>query len=232
MDAFEREIINELNAVRLNPQSYISLLREYKNYFHKNEILKVPNVKVGIKTIEGPSAYEEAAKFLENQKPINPIKCHKGLCKVALELLDVIQRTPIENINSINTEKIIQNYGTFLGSLSQLIDFGGTSPQLVVSNFLVSDGDSNREQRKTEFNEDLCFVGIAHREDKKYEICTVIVICSKFTSTNLSDDTEINCHLNSNVIYDLNNDNLQLNQIHEFFKIDKDIENEKSKKNP
>ena len=169
MDAFEREIINELNAVRLNPQSYISLLREYKNYFHKNEILKVPNVKVGIKTIEGPSAYEEAAKFLENQKPINPIKCHKGLCKVALELLDVIQRTPIENINSINTEKIIQNYGTFLGSLSQLIDFGGTSPQLVVSNFLVSDGDSNREQRETLLSKDLKKVGIgfgAHEEFK------------------------------------------------------------------
>ncbi len=101
---------------------------------------------------------------------------NKSITKVAFELLDVIQRTPIENINSINTEKIIQNFGTFLDSLSQLIDFGGTSPQLVVSNFLVSDGDSNREQRKTEFNEDLCFVGIAHREDKKYEICTFICV--------------------------------------------------------
>ena len=191
MEEFDRQIIAELNDLRTNPQSYIEPIREYKNYFHNNNILKLPGVKIGIQTYEGPSAYEEAAIYLQSQKPIPPLKCNKGLCKVAENFLKEIQKGSIDKISEIDMEKIIKSIGTFSGSFSNAIDFGGTTPSLVVSNLLVSDGDKSRGQRNNIFNEDLSYVGIAHGEHKSFELCTVIVTCTKFISNDQKDDEEI-----------------------------------------
>ena len=199
MEDFDKDIVSELNNLRTNPQSYIDPIREYKNYFHNNNILKLPGAKIGIQTSEGASAYEEAAIYLKTQKSIPELKCIKGLCKVAEQFLNEIQKSSME--------KIIKSIGTFSGSFSRAIDFGGTTPALVVSNLLVSDGDETRGQRNNIFNEDLKYVGVAHGEHKSFELCTVIVTCTKFISHDINDDQEIYIQ-NNKEKFSYNDDNL------------------------
>ena len=207
MEEFDLELVSEINNLRTNPQTYIEPIREYKNYFHNNNILKIPGVKIGIQTSEGAAAYEEAAIYLKTQKPIPELKCIKGLCKVAEELLNEIQKRSMDKIGEIDMEKIIKSIGTFSGSFSRAIDFGGTTPALVVSNLLVSDGDETRGQRYNIFNEDLKYVGVAHGEHKSFELFTVIVTCTEFISNDKNDDEEIfiqNKSVNNNNNYDEN----------------------------
>ena len=207
MEDFDKDIVSELNNLRTNPQSYIDPIREYKNYFHNNNILKLPGAKIGIQTSEGASAYEEAAIYLKTQKSIPELKCIKGLCKVAEQFLNEIQKSSIDKIGEIDMEKIIKSIGTFSGSFSRAIDFGGTTPALVVSNLLVSDGDETRGQRNNIFNEDLKYVGIAHGEHKSFELCTVIVTCTQFISNDKNDDEEIYIQ-NNKEKFSYNDDNL------------------------
>ena len=111
----------------------------------------------------------------------------------------------------IDMKNIINNYGTFDGSLSRAIDFGGTTPSLVVSNLLTCDGDVERQQRKNIFNEDLNFIGIAHGAHPNFEMFTVILTCTQFISNDPNDNVEIVWEDDINTNSNNNNNNYSEN---------------------
>jgi len=186
MQGFEQQVANELNILRTIPQKYANTIREYKKYFKGTELI-LPGTNIAIQTQEGANAYEEAGQYLENANVINPLKLNESLCRIAKEYLVEVQKTDINEVSNIDLESIIANYGQFKGSFSRIIDFGGTTPALVIANLLVGDGDEKRSQRQSLLNEKFFLMGVASGKHSQFGQCTVILLCSEFYSKNTED---------------------------------------------
>ena len=67
--SFEKDLVNEINELRKNPKAYAEKLVKNKQYFKENSNnWKHPDAKAGIKTIEGPAAYDEAIDFFKKKR--------------------------------------------------------------------------------------------------------------------------------------------------------------------
>ena len=179
MDRFSYEVVNELNRLRSSPNSFSTDIEKIKSFF-KGKVLQIPNSNMGIMTKEGISAYNEASDFLKNQLSVSKLVPNRALNLIAKEYLTEISNQPLENIDSIDIEAIINKYGKFTGTFSRAIDFGGNEPNLVVINLIVSDGDSSRSQRISLFDNNLKLVGVASGNHKNFKRFTVILTCTAF----------------------------------------------------
>ena len=186
--SFLREVVEEVNKARTNPSSYADKVEGMKAHF-QGKILRLPNSKVGIKTHEGADAYEECAKFLRTAESLEPMVPSKGLTKIANELLEVVQKD-VSQIGSVDMNAIIDKYGSFTGSFNRVMECGGSTPEQVVINLLVSDGDKSRGQRDGLFIKSLKRIGVASGKHDDYGTATIIIFCTKFENSVDSDDSE------------------------------------------
>jgi len=187
--SFYNSLVKEINLVRKSPPSYADKVLGYKKYF-KGNILKLPNSKAGVQTEEGFAAYENAAKFLKNAKPIEDMVPSKALSRIANDYLEKIKNCDPDKIGEIDIDLIIKKYGSFTGTFNNVMDFGSASPELVVISLLVSDGDETRSNREFIFNPELKKVGIASGAHQTYGNCTIIISCTNFQNTVDKDDNE------------------------------------------
>ena len=183
------EVLRILNEARTNPKGFAEVVLKYKGYFDGN-VLRVPGAKSGIRTMEGPKAYEEAANFLKKLKPVEALVPSKGMTKISADFLAEVQRVDPSKIGGIKIVDIIAKHGDYSGTFSRGMEMGAGTSEQVIINLLVSDGDPNRGQRKSVLNEKLKCVGVASGTHKDYRTCTVILSCTKFINTKDKDDTE------------------------------------------
>lgn len=186
--SFLAQLVHEINKVRANPSSYVGIIEECKGYFN-GKILKRPNSNVGIKTQEGADAYDECARFLRTAESADETIPSKGLTKIANELLEVVQRDASQ-INTVDMSAIIDKYGSFTGAFNRVMECGGATPEQVVINLLVSDGDKSRSQRDALLNKSLKKIGVASGTHDIYKTATIIIFCTQFQNTVDSDDSE------------------------------------------
>ena len=186
MADFNEELLGEINALRTNPRKYARTIGKYINYF-KGNLLCLPGSNAGIQTEEGPEAYREAVDFLSNHSRIEPLKPSKGLCRIAEEFVEAVQKDT-NDLESKDMEDIINKYGSFGGSFSRAMDFGGETPEQAVINLIVSDGDKTRGQRESLLSTEIKRIGVANGEHPTYRHCTAIVTCTEFENTVDDDD--------------------------------------------
>ena len=186
--SFLKQLVEEINSVRTNPSAYVEKIEKYKGYF-TGKILKVPGSKVNIQTKEGADAYEECANFLKTFEPINELTPSKALTKMCNELLEVVKKDPGQ-IGSVDMNALIDKYGSFTGSFNRIMECGGATPEQVVINLLVSDGEKTRKQREALLDRAFKRVGIASGEHDIYRTATMILFCTKFENKVDPDDNE------------------------------------------
>lgn len=178
-EEYRIRVIEEINEARTDPKEYAKKIRHVKKFF-KGKLLKIPE-EIPIMTTEGESAFEEAAEYLEKQQPIKPVKFSKGLTNVSQDAIKKICRmSDIEEVNNIDLESIIDKYGKLVGEISQAVDFGSSSPELVVINLIVDDGDKSRGNRMNIMNPKFKLVGVSTSGHKTYLSCTVIMYARYF----------------------------------------------------
>jgi hypothetical protein len=187
--SFLRQLVDEINAVRTNPAAYASKVEGYIPYF-QDKILKLPDQRVAIKTQEGAAAYEECVNFLKSAEPTAAHVPSRGLTRIANDFLSGVQSVDPSQIGTIDMNSIIDKYGAFQGNFSRAMEFGGTTPEQVVINLLVSDGDKTRSQRDALLNPILKRIGVSQGKHDIYRIVTIIVSCTVFQNNVDSDDTE------------------------------------------
>ena len=185
--SFEEQLVKELNELRTNPKGYAAKLNKYVSYF-KGKVLRIPGQKAGIRTEEGADAFKETIDFLSKQKPIDEQIPSKGLGRIAKDFLVEVQKVDPEKLGEIDIDSIIAKYGEFSGNLSRAMDFGGDSPEMVIVNLVVSDGDPNRSQRESLLSTDLKRIGVATGKHDAYGQCTIIVSSTKFKNKVDTDD--------------------------------------------
>lgn len=187
MSDFNEELLGEINTLRTNPKKYARTISKYVSYF-KGKLLCLPGSNAGIQTEEGASAYREAVDFLSKHSRIDPLKPSKGLCRIAEEFIAAVQKPNSNEIENKDMEEIINKYGTFAGSFSRAMDFGGETPEQAVINLIVSDGDKSRGQRESLLSTEIKRVGVANGRHDTYRHCTAIVTCTEFENTYDADD--------------------------------------------
>ena len=187
--SFLRQLVEEINAVRTNPAAYASKVQEYIPNF-QDKILKLPDQRVAIKTQEGAAAYEECVNFLRSAEPTQAHVPSRGLTRIANDFLSGVQSVDPSQIATIDMNAIIDKYGSFQGNFSRAMEFGGSTPEQVVINLLVSDGDKTRSQRDALLNPILKRIGVSQGKHDIYRTVTIIVSCTVFQNSVDSDDTE------------------------------------------
>ena len=186
--SFEQELVKEINSLRTNPKEYAKKVQKYISYFN-GKLLDLPGSEASIETQEGAEAYTEAANFLSKQNGIEPFEPSKGLARVAKDYITEVQKISPEELEKIDLDKLIAKYGSFTGNLNRAIDFGGETPEQVIVNLLVSDGDPSREQRESLLSKDLKKVGVGFGKHEDFKFVTVIISSSKFKNNKDSDDS-------------------------------------------
>ena len=184
----EMEIINEVNELRRNPKGYVLRLIKNKEYFENGtNIWKHPDLPCGIRTEEGPAAYDEAIEFLRHKAlAVDQLVPSKGLNRIASDFLHEFQK---DVDAKVEIATVVKKYGNYTGNFRRLIEFGSPTAELVVVNLLVCDGDKSRRHRDGILFDKLKSIGAAHGKHDVYRQCSVIVGCSKFNNTYDSDDS-------------------------------------------
>ena len=190
MSDFNEELIKEINLLRKNPKEYANKISKYLKYFNE-KIFCYPGNNIQIQTEEGVEAFKEAIDFLNEQKEKDPLIPSKGLFKIADEYLSRYLKPNTEELSDEDMEKIINKYGKYYGYFFRAIDFGGETPEMVVIDLIVSDGDSLRKQRESLLNNEIIKIGIANRKHEIYGHCSSIITCTEFENTLDKNDEEI-----------------------------------------
>ena len=205
----ESELIRQVNLLRKDPAGFASKINASKTYFvNGGNIWKHPDAKAGIKTEEGPKAYDEAINFLKTKAvAVAALTPSKGLNKIAADFLTEFLRsartvpelTPSKGLSriagdflvqyqsdanaNVEMDSIIDKYGKFTGNFRRLIEFGGINAEQSIINLVVSDGDKSRGHREALLADNLNVIGVAHGTHDVYRNCSVIVAATQFENT-------------------------------------------------
>ena len=227
MSDFNEDLIMEINLLRTNPKKYAKTISKYMNYF-KGNLLCLPDTNAGIQTEEGVEAFKEAVDFLNKQENLEPLKPSKGLCRIAEEFIAIYQKPDSGELANKDMEDIINKYGSFSGSFSRAMDFGGETAEMAIINLVVSDGDPSRGQRESLLSNEIKKVGVANGEHEVYRHCSAIITSTEFDNTFDKDDNGLltkSKPKNIKSIEKNKNDEEKLNNLNE--KKDENKENEK-----
>lgn len=187
--SFIKQVFDTYNLARTDPKKFAEKVEEYKANFEGN-LLKIPGTNSAIQTREGPAAYDEAIEFLNKQAPLPPMVGSKGLRKIAKEYKDNLGKVEPSKVGTIDLQSIIEKYGSFDGNFSRMIEYGGQTPERVIINLVVGDGDKNRRQRSYIFGDIFNKIGISSGKHDKYRQFTVIAAATDFENKVDPDDNE------------------------------------------
>lgn len=185
---FRSKVIEEFNLLRTNPQMYANKVRKYATYF-KGKVLQIPGGD-NIMTQEGPDAYEEAAKFLDNFTKVDALTYNPGLTHAAHDFLTAVSTLETDKMGELNLESYIEKHGEVEGHLGLSNDFGSNIPELVIINLVVDDGDAKRGNRNNILDGKFKQIGVAKGSHTVYQHCTVIFYAQNFKTSKETEEIE------------------------------------------
>ena len=176
---FAQKVIEEVNKIRLNPKTYSNKIRGYLSCFQGN-VLRIPK-QPGLMTTEGPTAYREAADFLLSLPKLQPLALDNSLNSAAQDMAEELSHyEEFEQMDEINRDSILEKYGHYEGQFGESTDFGSMSPEMVVVNLLVDDGNKSRGNRKMLFKETYRKIGCGSAPHSTYKSVTIIMYATNF----------------------------------------------------
>ena len=177
---FAKKVIEEVNKLRADPAPLSKKITEYMSYF-KGKILTLPK-EAGIETAEGKDAYKEAADFLSKAPKLPELKVNPLLMKIAEEMVAEMKKCKDEaEMDKINRNAIIKKHGHYDGRLSDSTDYGSLTPQMVVINLIVDDGNKSRSNRKLLYRDDFKEIGVANTVHDDLNTITHLVFATDFS---------------------------------------------------
>jgi uncharacterized protein YkwD len=161
--SLEREVLNEMNLARTDPRGYANYLREFRGYFQGNYYL-LPGTVVRIVTNEGVKAVDGAIRFLQRQKPLEPMTWSPALARAAAELADEQRGNgDMGHVGraSGDLRQRIERYGRWQVLIGENISYGPDDARLAVISLIVDDGVAGRGHRKNIFSSAFRQAGVA-----------------------------------------------------------------------
>ncbi len=174
LSAAEREVLDEMNRARANPQQYATFIVQLKQTAKGNQI------KVGQKLLtlqEGAGVLDEAIKFLQVERPLPPLSPAKGMCAGArdhVKDLGMSGNTGHKGTDGSLPEQRVGRYGNWQTSIGENIAYNSGDAREAVIGMIIDDGVPARGHRKNIFNPDFQVAGVAVGQPSSYgQMCVV-----------------------------------------------------------
>ena len=179
--SFSLQILNEINYARMHPDEFSQKLEELRNTISDDNCLYIEGLPFLYTDLK--SSLDDAIYFLQNQENLPGLVYNRTISQACDYLLDeLIIHDGIDEANEkkYNIETRLNKFGEPLGEIFELIDYGMFSPEFIVINFILCDGDPEKYERKVLFNSKIKVLGIASSLLPSEKICTVINFCEEF----------------------------------------------------
>ena len=175
LEQLAKDIFNEHNYLRKNPQSYIEKLERVSN-FYRGKYFRHP-MEIPIETYEGIQGIKDTIEFLKIQKPVKELIFSEELSLAARDhVIDIGENNLCGHKGSNKNTLIdrIEKYIEWNGLISESIQYCYQFADNIIMSLLIDDGSKDKHQRLNLFSEDFNYVGIACGAHKKYQLCTVL----------------------------------------------------------
>ena len=155
-----REVLEEMNFLRTDPDGYIAVLEAYRAQFEGN-IVNRPG-KIRIQTSEGVAAVDEAIRYLRTQRPMPPLEPDRTL---ALAAGDHVQDQGMNGIIGHYSSdgwdfgvRVSRRGGEPYGG--ENISYGYDTAREVIIQLLVDDNIADRGHRVNLFRDGFVRAGV------------------------------------------------------------------------
>lgn len=171
----EDRVVDELNFARTSPRAYADRLREYRSWF-SGPLVTIPGSPEPVMTREGVAAVDEAIRFLDAQKPLQPLKSDTTLALAARDWaqaqgprggrghLAANGRGPGDRVTARGGDKYV----------GETISYGLDEADLVVLQLIIDDGVAGRGHRKIIYDGDYAYAGAGCGPHAAYRYMCVI----------------------------------------------------------
>lgn len=159
----EKEVIDEMNLARTQPQQYLPFVEEYKKYY-KGKQLFLPGHQKPITTFDGVAAVDDAINFLRTVPPAPPLEIIKGLCLAAKDhAADLSVKGIIGHKGSDGSypNARIDRYGRWGEAMAENIVYEVDTARRMVVALIIDDGTPDRGHRKNIFEPKHRLIGVS-----------------------------------------------------------------------
>jgi len=181
----ERDLLNEINQARANPQLYAMYLEKLKPQFSGKQY--TPAGKDPLTTEEGWNAVDDAIRFLKALKPLPPLMASNGLSLAAMtHVKDQSSSggTGHRSGNSNMIEDRVKPYGRWSGAIGENICYGNDSARERLLTWLIDDGFPSRGHRRRLLGTEFQVAGISCGSHPQYNAMCVLTLAGGFSEFN------------------------------------------------
>jgi len=172
--ALAREVLDEMNRLRTDPQAYVGVLQQYRSQFRGHLVIR-PG-RINIRTREGVAAVDEAIRFLRRQPPLPPLRRDAVLEAAARD--HVADQGPTGLIGHHGSDgrdfatRAARRGGDPYGG--ENISYGYDTAREVVIQLLVDDDVRDRGHRVNLFGADYVRAGVGCGSHSRfYSMCVI-----------------------------------------------------------
>ena len=174
-------ILNEINAARANPQSFIPYLESYRATF-KGNMAHYPNGK-RVTTIEGTAVIDEAISYLKTLSKLPPYAMSKGLLTAAnSQVTDLMENSALGHYGKDGSDlpTRLKKFGLYGTLTAENITYYAPLARDIVMTMIIDDGVKSRGHRKNIFSANFKQIGPAFGQSKKGENLCVLIFADSF----------------------------------------------------
>jgi uncharacterized protein YkwD len=166
MSQLEKEIVDEMNLARTEPQKYAAFVEEFKKYYDGNRLM-IPGRKKALVTNDGIAAVDEAIGFLRAAQPLPAFGVAKGVCSAAADhARDLAGKgiTGHRGSDGSTPNARVDRYGAWDAVIGETVVYEVSTARQIIIALIIDDGVPNRGHRRNIFDPNYHVTGISVSE--------------------------------------------------------------------
>lgn len=163
LSQLEKEIIDEMNLARTEPQKYAGFVEEFKKYYDGNR-LTIPGRKKALVTNEGLLAVDEAINFLRATTPQPALDIARGLSLAAKDHANDLALKGLSGHKGSDgslPNARVDRYGNWEGAIGETVLYEVSTARNMVIALIIDDGVANRGHRRNIFDTNYRIAGVS-----------------------------------------------------------------------
>lgn len=166
----ERDILREINRVRVDPTAYASTVEARKQQYDKQMAKLAPSPSQ-----QETAVFDEAIRALRATTPLPALTISRGLSLAAKEHVSQAGGTPPA------FEERLKRHGTWEGSVAENVAYGSDTAQRFVMQFVLDPDDARRPQRANILQSGFTASGVACGSHPQYTTMCVVTFARKYS---------------------------------------------------